>query len=877
MTSDPLRNTPMMRQYHTAKSEYPDAILFFRMGDFYEMFGDDAVKAAPILDVVLTSRDKNAEDRIPMCGVPHHSVNTYVARLIEKNMKVAICEQLEDPRTAKGIVKRGVTRLITPGTVLEENLLSSRENNFIASIYPSKNGFGLAFLDMSTGEFHTTEVADLSVLIDEVDRWTVREIVHPDSWKHTLTGTAYRFSPQDDWTFSEDASTEQLRTLFHVTQLDGLGLSESPLAIRAAGALIHYVRGTQLETLNHITRLRVYHDSQFVHIDAASRRNLEISRTLMGNTREGSLLHYIDLTVTAMGSRLLKLRLEQPLRSKDAINQRLDQLDAFYSSPGIRMSLRDQLMTIADLERLMSRVVTGIAHPRDLSALRSSLQQLPAIRLKLQNTENSTLSKMADSLDPMDSVREYLESALTDNPPATIKEGGFIRDGYHCELDTLRSASRDGKKWIASLQNRERSRSGIGSLKVRYNKVFGYFIEITKTHLEKVPDDYIRKQTLVNAERYITQDLKEMEEKILGAEDRMIALEQDLFRQIRTDIGREVSRIMTTAQGIAEIDVAAAAAELASANRYRRPVIEDSCLLDIRNGRHPVVERIPMDRGFVPNDTRLDGDDHRLVILTGPNMAGKSTFIRQVALIVLMAQAGLFVPADEAVVGLVDRIFTRVGASDNLAGGQSTFMVEMSEAANILNNASDHSLVILDEIGRGTSTFDGLSIAWAVAEYLHKKRCRTLFATHYHELTDLRDRLEGVQNYNVVVKEWNDQVMFLRKVVPGAVDRSYGIQVARLAGLPHEVLERAKEVLNSLEMKEQGRVPVSIAERENRGRTPVQLSLFSGGDILLQRALDKIDINQLTPIEALNTLSRWKKEFGRSSETEIPGSRPRKK
>lgn len=860
MTKPVKKLTPMMRQYNELKSQYPDSILFFRMGDFYEMFGDDAVKAAPILDVVLTSRDKNSEDKMPMCGIPHHAIDTYIQRLIEKNYKVAICEQLEDPKQAKGIVKRGVVRLITPGTILEENLLTARENNFLGAVFSRKKHCGLAFLDMSTGEFKVTEIEVQATGIEtELERWSVREVIVCESEPDLSLIGSVRVSVQDDWIYTSDYATDQIRELLGVSHLDGYGLEEMPAATIAAGALIHYIRGTQIDALGHITGIQTYHNESVVHLDSASRRNLEITRTLMGNQRDGSLLSYLDESVTPMGSRLLKQRLEQPLRDIHTINDRLDLVEGFYHETGLRLSIREQLRGVADLERLASRIATGIATPRDLGTLRSSLQQIPSLKLKLINTDNDSISALGTAIEANEDVRTHLESALADEPPASMKDGGIIKTGFNPELDSLRLAARDGKLWIAALQAQERDATGISSLKVRYNKVFGYFIEVTKTHLSKIPEHYIRRQTLANCERFVTPELKEMEEKILGSEDKMVSLENQLFRQIRTDIAEHTQALQRLAKTIARLDIAASSAETALNQRYRRPVLTIEQNLDIVNGRHPVVERIPSDRGFVANDTRLNSDDTRLIILTGPNMAGKSTFIRQVALIVLMAQCGLFVPADEAVIGIVDRIFTRVGASDNLAGGQSTFMVEMSEAANILNNATRSSLVILDEIGRGTSTFDGLSIAWAVAEYLHDVQCRTLFATHYHELTELKDRLDGIDNYNVVVKEWNDEVMFMRKVVKGAVDRSYGIQVARLAGLPVSVLNRAKEVLRALEMKEQGRVPESIHEKEDHG--PIQLSLFSGSFSPLQKALDHIDVNQITPMEALNIISKWKADF----------------
>jgi DNA mismatch repair protein MutS len=862
MSASDSTRTPMMRQYRELKAQYPDAILFFRMGDFYEMFGDDAVKAAPVLEVVLTTRDKNSDDKIPMCGIPCHSADVYIAKLIERNFKVAICEQLEDPKQARGIVRRGVVRVITPGTILEDNLLSSKENNFLACLAAASGRYGLAFLDVSTGEFKATEIPGepgTHAYRDELTRWPVREILYPDSMESLSIDRTIRSNALEDWIFSRDYAVEQICEHFGILHLDGFGLQELPAATLAVGALLHYLKSTQLAALNHLSNLQTYHNDHFVFLDTASRRNLELTRTMMDNRREGSLLHYLDETCTAMGSRLLKQRLEQPLRDPDTINRRLAEVDGFYDDETLRISVREHLAQIADLERLISRITAKIASPRDLSALRFSLHRLPALKTTVSQSANAHLQSMSDAIDPVDSIRDLLDRSIQDNPPATLKDGGVIRDGYHGELDTLRAAARDGKKWIARLQQREKEETGIPSLKVRYNKIFGFFIEVTKTHLNKIPDHYIRRQTLVNSERFVTPELKEMEEKILGAEENMISLETGLFNAIRDSVAEAVARIQQTARMIAEIDVASTAAELAVSHRYRRPEICAGTDLIIQAGRHPVVERMPLERGFVPNDTHLDGDANRLVILTGPNMAGKSTYIRQVALIVLMAQAGFYIPADSAVIGAVDRIFTRVGASDNLAGGQSTFMVEMSEAANILNNATSRSLVILDEIGRGTSTFDGLSIAWSVAEYLHEIQCRTLFATHYHELTDLADRLDGIKNFNVVVKEWKDQVLFLRKVAPGAVDKSYGIQVARLAGLPARVIDRSKEVLTALELKEKGRVPDSIRETQPRA---IQPSLFTGADSPLQQALDTIKIQNLTPLEALNILARWKADFG---------------
>ncbi len=864
------KTTPMMNQYGAMKAKYPDAILFFRMGDFYEMFGEDARIAAPILDIVLTSRDRKAEDKTPMCGVPHHAVDAYIAKLIAKNYKVAICEQIEDPKDAKGIVKRDIVRVITPGTLLENNLLEARSNNYLASIARQKGKGGIAFLDMSTGEFTVTEI-DLRTgsaeemansFTLELNRWMPRELLIPENWKEIIRDDSLRISSIDEWVYSLDFARDQLKGQFHVSGLDGFGLEEMPSAIMAAGALLHYLQSTRIETLKHITQIRVFHHADYVYLDPASRRNLELTRTLMGGQREGSLLAYIDFTITPMGSRLLKQRLEQPLKHVDKINLRLDEIDAFYHHDGCRTDIREILQGISDLERLISRITTGVSNARDMVALRTSLGRLPFLKTLLLKHQHPVFKHISDQIDTVDTIYDLLSHAITDDPPASLREGNLIRPGFNPMLDEIRHAARDGKTWIARLQSHERERTRIPSLKVGFTKVFGYFIEITNSHLHKIPDDYIRRQTLVNAERFVTPELKETEEKILGAEERMVTMEFDLFKDIREQVASQVTRIQKTAHTIAQLDTAAALAELAVRYRYRRPIISDSDRIEIKGGRHPVVERMTSAGTFVPNDVLLDSEENRLIILTGPNMAGKSTYIRQVALITLLAQIGSFVPANEAHIGIVDRIFTRVGASDNLAGGQSTFMVEMSEAANILNNTTARSLVILDEVGRGTSTFDGLSIAWATAEYLHEKKSRTLFATHYHELTDLSERFPGVKNYNVVVKEWNDQVIFLREVVPGGVDRSYGIQVARLAGIPATVLDRAKEVLFALEMKEKERVPdqQSLDRPKPRGG---QLELFQLEPSPLIKELQRLKLDTVTPLEALNLLARWKKKYTR--------------
>lgn len=857
------KTTPVMRQYHAVKQQFPDAIVFFRMGDFYEMFGEDAVLAAPVLEIVLTSRDRNVEDKMPMCGVPFHSVDSYIAKLIARNFKVAVCEQVEDAKAARGLISREVVRVITPGTLLETNLLDGRDNNYLGSIARSADQYAVAITDLSTGEFSVIELPGTTsgtTLSSEIARWNPREILFPASWGSFRCAENCRLTPLDEWVYTLDYASDRIRDHYKVSGMEGFGLDQRPAALLACGALLHYLQSSRVQDLSHLQNIRILNISDYLHLDPASRRNLELTRTMLNGNREGSLLHYLDETVTSMGARLLKRYLEQPLRDVAAIRTRLDRVSAFHEEDALRHSIRDQLRSIADIERLISRITTKVAHGRDLAALRDSLVSLPRLIETIRNIQAPIFQSLANHVDLLEDIRDLLISAIVETPPLSLKEGNMIRDGFREELDALHLAARDGKNWIAALQQSERERTQITTLKVSFNRVFGYYIEISKGQLQKVPSDYIRRQTLTNGERYVTPQLKEMEEKILGAEERMAALEFELFVEIREFVARHVQRIQKTAQSIAELDVSTALAELASRHRYCRPEVADDDQLVIKSGRHPVVERIVTTQAFVSNDVQLDCSDHRLIVLTGPNMAGKSTYIRQIALIVLMAQMGSFVPASEAHIGVADRIFTRVGAADNLAGGQSTFMVEMSETANILNNASSRSLIILDEIGRGTSTFDGLSIAWAVAERLHALKARTLFATHYHELTDLADQLGGIKNFNIEVREWNDQVVFLRRVIPGGVDRSYGIQVARLAGIPQSVLIRAKEVLAELERKETGRLEVSVPRLTPPHRV-IQLELFSQPVPACINELNNLKIDSLTPLDALNLIARWKTEL----------------
>lgn len=864
-------STPMMRQYLEIKSQYPDAILFFRLGDFYEMFMDDAVTASRVLGLTLTSRNKGAADQVPLCGIPYHSSQSYVARLIENGYKVAICEQIEDPREAKGIVKREVVQVVTPGLVTDSDNLQPKENNFLMALAVSEGGvFGVSCVDITTGDFRVTEMDRLDGLLSEIVSINPREILVDESFSDepparelqgVLSGRLINHLP--DWVFEPDRARRLLTDFFQVSSLQGFGCDHLHTGVRAAGAVLHYLQQTRQGSLEHIRTLSPYTAHDYLVLDASTRRNLELTATQSDGRKKGSLLGVMDRTITAMGGRKLRHWINYPLADVPRITGRLDAVGEFFEKSTRREELRDQLDGIYDLERLAAKIAMAGAGAKDLSALRTSLEKLPAIRAKLDGLEAWLLQDVAAKIDPLEDVCDLICNALVDDPPFVLREGGLIRDGFNAELDELRLISREGKGWIARLEQQERERTGIGSLKVGYNKVFGYYIEVTRTHLARVPADFQRKQTLVNAERFITPALKEYENKVLGAEERIHTLEYDLFQEVRRQVAVQGPRIQATADALAVLDVLLSLADLAHECDYVRPQVDDSQVLQVEEGRHPVVERMSLGERFVPNDVLLDNDENQLLIITGPNMAGKSTYMRQVALIALMAHMGSFVPARAARIGLVDRIFTRVGASDNLASGQSTFMVEMTETANILHNATARSLIILDEIGRGTSTFDGVSIAWAVAEYLHDQprvAAKTLFATHYHELADLALTRERVKNWNVAVREWNDQVIFLRKIVKGSASHSYGIQVARLAGIPADVVERAKEVLNNLEAGEfsqEGAPRISRSRRRPPSHNP-QLSLF-GGDDPVRRKLEEIDVSVMTPLEALNVLDGLKK------------------
>ena len=864
--------TPLMRQYLEIKADHEDAILFFRLGDFYEMFMDDAVTASRVLGITLTSRNKGDADAIPLCGIPYHSSQSYIAKLVENGFKVAICEQVEDPKTAKGIVKREVVRIVTPGLVTDTDTLEPKENNYLLALAGPGPEYGMAHLDITTGEFRVTQVEGLERVESELGSLRPREILFGDgtdgerlqkSLAPLLDGIMINRLPE--WVLEVDTATQQTCQFFSVANLQAFGCAELPQAVRAAAAVLYYLQRTQKDALCHIRPPATYHTRHHMVLDDATRRNLELTATLQDGRKKGSLLGVLDRTVTAMGGRMLRQWIHYPLVDLQQILDRQEAIAQLVEQSLTRLDLCEALDGVYDLERLNGKIAMASANGKDLAALKQSLQRLPAIDDLLADFKAPFLARLRQQLDLLPELVALLARSIVDDPPFVLREGGIIRDGFSAELDELRTVSREGKGWIARLEQEEKQRTGIANLKVKYNKVFGYFIEITNRNLDRVPDDYQRKQTLSNAERYITPTLKEYEAKVLGAEERLVELEYSLFQQVRQQTAAEGARIQRSADALAVLDVLASLADLAHDRNYVRPLIDDSGVLNMEGGRHPVVEGMPLSEPFVPNDVKLDTDAHQLLIITGPNMAGKSTFMRQVALITLMAQMGSFVPAESARIGVVDRIFTRVGASDNLAKGQSTFMVEMNETANILHHATARSLIILDEIGRGTSTFDGVSIAWAVAEYLHDNAAvaaKTLFATHYHELTDLALTRKRVKNYNISVKEWNDQIIFLRKIVAGGASRSYGIQVGRLAGLPLAVIERAKEILHNLEAGEfstSGDPRLGQGKGQPGARIDPQLCLFQPRKDELRVRLAGIEVGMTTPLEALTLLDELKR------------------
>ena len=863
-----MKLSPMMQEYCKTKEEYKDCILFYRLGDFYEMFFDDALLVSKELELTLTGKDCGLEERAPMCGIPFHAADTYINRLIERGHKVAICEQVEDPKKAKGLVKRAVIRVVTPGTTLDATSLDESKNNYLMSIVSIADRFGCAIADITTGDCFLTEVPNSQKLVDEINKFSPAEIICNDSFFMSGVDTddlkerlGICIFSLDAWYFDDDTCRKELREHFHVTNLEGLGISDYDSGIIAAGALFLYLKETQKTALSQMTTIRPYTAERYMLIDSSSRRNLELVETLREKQKRGSLLWVLDKTKTAMGARTLRSFVEQPLIDAEEINRRLEALEELNEKPMLRDEIREYLNPVYDLERLVSRISFKSANPRDTVAFASSLEMIPYIKQVLKDFQAPILKEIYEDMDSLEDITDLIKHAIVDEPPLAQKDGGIIREGFNEDVDKFRSARTDGKKWLTELETKERERTGIKSLKIKYNRVFGYALEVTNTFKELVPENYIRKQTLANAERYITEELKNLENMILGAEDKLYALEYELFSNVRDKVGQEVIRIQRTAKAIAGLDVFASLALVAERNHYVRPKVNEGGIIDIKGGRHPVVEQMIDNDMFIANDTYLDNTKKRISIITGPNMAGKSTYMRQTALIVLMAQIGSFVPADKAVIGIVDRIFTRVGASDDLASGQSTFMVEMTEVANILRNATAKSLLILDEIGRGTSTFDGLAIAWAVIEHIsNTKLCgaKTLFATHYHELTELEGKLSGVTNYCIAVKEKGDDIVFLRKIVKGGADKSYGIQVAKLAGVPDSVINRAKELVEELSDADITAAVKDLASPKKKPKVEMdmaQMSLFDtvqDNDIIEE--LKGIDIGNLTPMEALNTL-----------------------
>ena len=853
----------MLKQYLSIKEEYPDAILFYRMGDFYEMFFEDAQVASRILEITLTSRNKKDESPVPMCGVPHRAVSGYIARLIDHGYKVAVCDQIEDPATAKGLVKRDVVRVITPGMIIDDAFLDQRSNNFVLAVIRLGDLIGLAYLDISTGDFRVTESDDLGAIVDESLRIAPSEILLPESSKNDPQMASIRGALAEiPMTYVEDSEFEykrcytRLTDQFNTISLEGFGCEALTAGVRAAGALVFYVRETQKRKIEHFTRIEAYILDHYLVVDEISCRNLELEKNIRSGTRRGTLIGIIDHTRTSMGARLFKSWLRYPLIDMEEIKARHQAVEEAKNTIPVRRDIREYLKSVYDIERVGSKIVMGHANARDLVALKRSLLMLPQIQQMLLELR-SELFQWNQDLNSLYELAEVLERAIREDAPPTINEGGIIKPGYNEELDELVKISRDGKGWLANLEVQEREATGINTLKVRYNKVFGYYIEVPKSRSADAPANYVRKQTLVNAERYITDELKSFETRVLNAEDQRAALELDIFNEVRQEIVKNYKDIQEVAQFLARLDCLLNLAEIADQNNYCRPDMTNDGHIHVEEGRHPVVEKMITGERFVPNTVRMDNDENQILIITGPNMAGKSTVLRQMALLVIMAQMGSFIPAKKASISMVDRIFTRVGALDNLSHGQSTFMVEMQETANILNNASEHSLVIMDEIGRGTSTYDGLSIAWAVAEYLHdlhKTGVKTLFATHYHELTDLAQQKQRVKNYNIAVKEWNDEIIFLRKLVEGGTNRSYGIQVARLAGIPDHVIGRAKKILYSIENEEQD-LTGSFYDKDTSKTGPVQMDLFSKKEHYFVEKLSKLDISKMTPLEALNYLN----------------------
>lgn len=866
--------TPMMQQYLETKKQYKDCIIFYRLGDFYEMFFEDAITVSKELEITLTGKNCGLEERAPMCGVPYHAVDSYLNKLVTKGYKVAIVEQVEDPATAKGIVKREVVRIVTPGTNLNTSALDETKNNYLMSIVCVENCFGIAIVDITTGDFFVTEVENNRALLDEIYKFMPSEIICNDAFlltgididdlKNRLNITVFQL---ESWYFDDDMCKKALTDHFKVYDLSALGIDNYDVGTNAAGALMQYLTETQKNSLSHLTQIIPYSTNKFMILDTSTRRNLELCETLREKQKRGSLLWVLDKTKTAMGARMLRSYIEQPLIDKESIIKRQKAIEELNKSLITRDELREYLSPIYDLERLISKVAYKSANPRDLIALLNSLKMLPHIKTVIQDFKSPLFKEITEDLDVLDDITSLIDNSINEDPPINIKEGGIIKEGYNEEVDRLRKAKTEGKTWLAELETKEKEKTGIKGLKIKYNKVFGYYLDVTNSYKDLVPDYYVRKQTLTNSERYTTDELKQLEDVILGAEDKLFSLEYNLFSEIRDEISSQVVRIQTTAKALAKIDVFASLAYVAEHNNYVKPNINEKGIIDIKNGRHPVVEKMMPDSMFVTNDTYLDMNNNRVSIITGPNMAGKSTYMRQTALITLMAQIGSFVPATSANIGVCDKIFTRVGASDDLASGQSTFMVEMTEVANILRNATPKSLLILDEIGRGTSTFDGLSIAWAVVEHICDIKllgAKTLFATHYHELTELEGTMKGVNNYCISVKEQGDNIVFLRKIVKGGADKSYGIQVAKLAGVPDSVINRAKELVAELSNADITAKAKEIAANMTPGNSIKgvndnvelhQMSLFDTvkeDDIITE--IEELDLGTMTPIDALNHL-----------------------
>ena len=861
--------SPMMQEYLKTKEEYNDCILFYRLGDFYEMFFDDAIRVSKELELTLTGKLCGQEERAPMCGVPFHAADTYISRLIEKGYKVAICEQLEDPKQAKGIVKRGVIRVVTPGTVMESNLLDEKKNNYIMSIYKTSTFFGISVCDVSTGDFRTTEITDnnnFPKLLDEISRYNPAEIV-VNSFMYDSLEEINKIKERFEVFISkikEDAFGLEVPKL-EITNENNVSIEDiedKKIALASINGLMFYLLDTQKNSLEHINKIIMYNTTKYMSLDINARRNLELTEKMRDKSKKGTLLWVLDKTSTSMGGRHLRRWINDPLIDVTEINNRLGAVKELKDNIILRGDITELLKKVYDIERLAGRISYGSATGRDLISLKNSAKQLPEVKKILKNTKSSLLQELYLKLDELTDIHDLIEEAIVDEPPLSVKEGGLIKLGYNEEIDHLKKATTEGKTWIIKLEAEEREKTGIKGLKVGFNRVFGYYIEVTKSNFDQVPERYIRKQTLANAERYITEELKNLENQILGAEEKVINLEYNAFVEIRDDIESKIKRIQTSAEVIAILDVLCSFATVAEDLNYVEPAVDNSGVIDIKDGRHPVIEKMLPSGSFVQNDTYLDKNETRLAMITGPNMAGKSTYMRQVALITLMAQIGSFVPASYAHIGVVDKIFTRVGASDDLSMGQSTFMVEMMEVATILKEATQNSLVILDEIGRGTSTYDGLSIAWAVAEYISdKEKCgaKTLFATHYHELIQLEDKLEGIKNFQVAVKEKGEDVIFLRKILPGGTDESYGVHVARLAGVPQNVSKRATEILKSLERK--SIISEKAMQKENKKQTAGQLDMFNFKLAEIATEIDKIDVNSLTPIDALNTLVRIKEKM----------------